>query len=789
MAEQRDVDLEEFNNIFKKTIEDLSALEGQDFLRNLKVRSLTRKGLWVKKPRKSTKRDITPENLTFDDFSKEFLAVMKNKRKHAVEGNNKIIDLQASDKKAQGKGKEKKDYVAIGDLHSGYDNLLEILKKLPKDKRIVFMGDYAGRGDKPLQTLFTVFLLSTYHPDRFEMLPGNHETSEGIFQRDFPTRSIIEANKEIFGPDFSGTIYSCMEKVNQLFTLLEALPSAAKTEDTLFIHGAPYRGEIGYDILLDPNLPWLDYFAWRDIDFLEVTGIEAIDRKTKIPLMKLEDLQTVMNNLGIKYVCRGHCRMDPAMHTTGEGEDAVTIFTSHPHLPRGSEDLNNFKVMPAMSVAAFDLTEDDQRFLHNYTKVWLSVDQMATVHKIDQLFSFREKFLDEKDLKVLGQEKIGVLTEVSEAENPGEALTQFMKNYDEQKVSILEIDQLFSLIERFSDKKDLEALRWEKIDVLTKVLKTENPREELEQLVDKYKEKKDGILINFIEQQNSPITNLIIDTTRSRSSAVISKPPEKKTQQAKRREAQITKLKSMTEDYQAHLIKSLESQWNRLDLYWADNKLANLIGSGDSKKLEKIKKFDREAFIQVYVLILLRQKEKKENLENCQKEKDQLVESMENFFNIIFNFASNADLPDFKNMSIEEKIRQCLPKIKETESGKRNKDALETLEREFKKNLEQFNDIENIIEKAKQGDPVINKLRLTLEKMWIVHHGLILLRKDDVAAFEKHISQYERTLSERRGSKLAGFLGGFRNLLLRHEFGIEGKVYAKAAMASANRLL
>jgi hypothetical protein len=72
--------------------------------------------------------------------------------------------------------------VIIGDIHSDFNALSSILKKLSLSSYdyfgkaiIIFCGDYADRGKRPFQTLRLLYALKSYLGDRCILLKGNHE--------------------------------------------------------------------------------------------------------------------------------------------------------------------------------------------------------------------------------------------------------------------------------------------------------------------------------------------------------------------------------------------------------------------------------------------------------------------------------------------------------------------------------------------------------------------------------------------------------------------------------------
>ncbi len=72
--------------------------------------------------------------------------------------------------------------VIIGDIHSDFNSLSSVLRKLAASSYdyfskaiIVFCGDYCDRGRRPFETLRLLYALKTYMGERCIMLKGNHE--------------------------------------------------------------------------------------------------------------------------------------------------------------------------------------------------------------------------------------------------------------------------------------------------------------------------------------------------------------------------------------------------------------------------------------------------------------------------------------------------------------------------------------------------------------------------------------------------------------------------------------
>jgi serine/threonine protein phosphatase 1 len=66
---------------------------------------------------------------------------------------------------------------AIGDIHGCYDQLIDLLTRIPIDwdkDQLVFMGDYIDRGPKSFEVVEYLTSLRTKHPG-IVFLKGNHE--------------------------------------------------------------------------------------------------------------------------------------------------------------------------------------------------------------------------------------------------------------------------------------------------------------------------------------------------------------------------------------------------------------------------------------------------------------------------------------------------------------------------------------------------------------------------------------------------------------------------------------
>ncbi len=112
----------------------------------------------------------------------------------------------------------------VGDTHADYSALEKILKE--SKGKIVFLGDYADRGDEPVKVYEKV--LQLYLEEKAILLRGNHETTN-VYPHELPYML-----KKIFGSD---------EVYKKLQELWEKLPVFAIANDIFLVHGGvPTKG-------------------------------------------------------------------------------------------------------------------------------------------------------------------------------------------------------------------------------------------------------------------------------------------------------------------------------------------------------------------------------------------------------------------------------------------------------------------------------------------------------------------------------------------------------------------
>lgn len=134
----------------------------------------------------------------------------------------------------------------IGDVHADLE-ALEIIEREIEGKAI-FLGDYADRGDFPLQVYEKI--LSMFLEEKAILLRGNHET-EDVYPHELPFQlSSYENGEEIY---------------EALQNLWEKLPVSAILNNELFlVHGGVPCTEVSKNALMNPDEETLLQMMWND---------------------------------------------------------------------------------------------------------------------------------------------------------------------------------------------------------------------------------------------------------------------------------------------------------------------------------------------------------------------------------------------------------------------------------------------------------------------------------------------------------------------------------------------
>ncbi|RLI75451.1 hypothetical protein DRP05_14775 [Archaeoglobales archaeon] len=182
-------------------------------------------------------------------------------------------------------------FAVVGDIHADFRSLNYILSKI--EDRIVFLGDYADRGNKPVETYYA--LLKRANKDGSVLLRGNHESDLAI-----PHELPIQLN-EYFGDD---------EVYRRLNKMWERLPVSAMSRDLWFVHGGvPTKsgkidvGGIKADEVLNPTKEAMLEMMWNDPWEEERCGYSF---RGIGMLFGKKATRELLNALNVKVVVRSH---------------------------------------------------------------------------------------------------------------------------------------------------------------------------------------------------------------------------------------------------------------------------------------------------------------------------------------------------------------------------------------------------------------------------------------------------------------------------------------------------
>jgi hypothetical protein len=149
--------------------------------------------------------------------------------------------------------------VVIGDLHGDYQSLKKISKLFnPKKDLVIFLGDYADRGDSGLEVIKFVYSLIEHYPERIIALKGNHEdyTDDGVPK--FSPSTLIQ---EVEGKIGNWNKYFKGQLKPFIFKLYLAAIIPGKI---LFVHGGISSKILNIDTLRFPSYEVEKDLLWSD---------------------------------------------------------------------------------------------------------------------------------------------------------------------------------------------------------------------------------------------------------------------------------------------------------------------------------------------------------------------------------------------------------------------------------------------------------------------------------------------------------------------------------------------
>lgn len=207
------------------------------------------------------------------------------------------------------------DWFVVGDLHSDYQSLSRILLKIylrpginPDKVRIIFLGDYVDRGDRPMQVLRLLLSLKKNWPDHFWLLQGNHESYEIL--EDGTTLSSVSPRDTIDGwkPHFGEEVFRALAELFAVLPVafIQTLKRSKETfsfgsEKILYVHGGIPRKD--YIRLLLDAPECRGGFIWSDPELEKEEVVDAPGKRFSFARRQFHDF---MEHHGFSLLIRGH---------------------------------------------------------------------------------------------------------------------------------------------------------------------------------------------------------------------------------------------------------------------------------------------------------------------------------------------------------------------------------------------------------------------------------------------------------------------------------------------------
>jgi hypothetical protein len=191
-----------------------------------------------------------------------------------------------------------KRIAVIGDLHGDYKTLLYILKviKLSEDF-VIFLGDYADRGLRGIETIKKIdFLIQTY-PKNIIALKGNHEDYNKTGLPNFSPWTLLQEAQKKIGDWKSYFVNEFRPFINRLY-LAAVIPN-----ETLFVHGGISSKLLKLEDLLIPQRALEQDILWSDP--FEGYGERANHRGVGVEF-GANVTSDVCNHLKLKRIIRSH---------------------------------------------------------------------------------------------------------------------------------------------------------------------------------------------------------------------------------------------------------------------------------------------------------------------------------------------------------------------------------------------------------------------------------------------------------------------------------------------------
>jgi len=202
--------------------------------------------------------------------------------------NGKLVEIEALE-----------NLIVVGDLHGDLESLNKILIIWKKEKNnyIIFLGDYADRGNNGLEIIEKVMKLK--NNENVILLKGNHEDYDEDGNPLFRPCNLIrevESKRGYWNSYFS----------NQLEPFFKNLYlSAIAEKDILFVHGGISSKIKNLEDLRHPNREVEMDIIWSDPEPFENKGEWPNSRGAGVEF-GLDVTEKILNELNVNLIIRSH---------------------------------------------------------------------------------------------------------------------------------------------------------------------------------------------------------------------------------------------------------------------------------------------------------------------------------------------------------------------------------------------------------------------------------------------------------------------------------------------------
>jgi predicted phosphodiesterase len=195
-----------------------------------------------------------------------------------------------------------KKVIVAGDIHGdleAFENVVRVFEddiNGHKNVCLIFLGDYADRGDFGVEVIESLKILMKKHPGSIIALKGNHEDYDDNGEPKFYPCDLkyeVESKRGIWVEYFE----------RNLKDLFSSLPIAAKYNSYLFVHGGISSKIKNWEDLINPSASIEEDILWSDP--FEGYGEYPNPRGAGV-LFGKNITERVLSNLKVEKVIRSH---------------------------------------------------------------------------------------------------------------------------------------------------------------------------------------------------------------------------------------------------------------------------------------------------------------------------------------------------------------------------------------------------------------------------------------------------------------------------------------------------